>query len=320
MILVTGCAGFIGSHVVKALLEAGNDVVGIDNLNNYYDPALKHLRLAPLLANKTFKFIETNIARDDFNTAIIPYQNEITHIVHLAAQAGVRASITQPMTYGYSNLIGHLQILELARHAPKLEHLLYASSSSVYGNRKGDALSITDRTDEPVSLYAATKKAGELMSEAYAHLYPMPATGLRFFTVYGPYGRPDMAYFSFSEAITRGKPITVFGEGLLRRDFTYIDDIVDGILALMPLSPQKHRVLNLGHNKPHSVNKLVQLLENNLGVKAIIEHKPRDPSDVEETFADIDATRDLCGFDPKVTLEDGIERFCTWFKAYRSLS
>ncbi len=318
MILVTGCAGFIGFHTAQALLAAGHTVLGVDNLNTYYDPALKQLRLQPLQDTPCFTFIKGDIESEALEEALKPYHTEITHIIHLAAQAGVRASITTPMPYGYSNLIGHLRMLELARHCPKLEHMLYASSSSVYGNRKGDALSVTDRTDEPVSLYAATKKAGELMSEAYAYLYPIPATGLRFFTVYGPYGRPDMAYFSFSEAILAEKPITVFAEGKLRRDFTYVDDIVAGILALMPKAPNGHRVLNLGNHHPHSVNELVSLLEDNLGKKAIIEHKPREPSDVEETFADISLTTEICGFMPQVSLPEGIKRFTDWFKGYRA--
>ena len=317
MILLTGCAGFIGFHTARALLALGYRVMGIDNLNDYYDPRLKQMRLAQLIENPSFNFVEADIAN---NLDILkPYMSEFTHIVHLAAQAGVRYSVTHPFTYGQSNLIGHLHMLELARYCPNLQHFLYASSSSVYGNRSAQALSVTDRTDSPVSLYAATKKAGELMSESYAHLYALPATGLRFFTVYGPYGRPDMAYFSFSEAILARTPITVFAQGKLKRDFTYIDDIVEGILALMPLSPEKHCVLNLGNHKPESVNELIEILERNLGQKAIIEYKPREPSDVEETFADISETTQICGFSPKISLAEGLGLFTEWFKVYKTL-
>lgn len=315
MILITGCAGFIGFHTAQALLAQGHEVIGVDNMNDYYDVSLKNLRLEQLLPHKNFTFIKSDIAGE--LAEITPYQNRITHIIHLAAQAGVRYSVTHPFAYGQSNLMGHLRMLELARACPNLVHFLYASSSSVYGNRAAEALSINDRTDKPVSLYAATKKAGELMSESYAHLYALPATGLRFFTVYGPYGRPDMAYFSFSEAIMARTPITVFAEGKLRRDFTYINDIVAGILALMPLPPQSHRILNLGNHKPESVNTMIDVLERNLGQKAIIEYKPREPSDVEETFADISETTKICGFKPTTSLNEGLTLFTNWFKVYK---
>ncbi len=314
MILLTGCAGFIGYHTALALLAAGRDVLGIDNLNDYYDGTLKSARLAQLTGCKGFAFERRDIAGPDFPEAMRPRLAEITHIVHLAAQAGVRYSLTHPMAYGHSNLTGHLHMLELARAAPQLRHFLYASSSSVYGETGGGEQRVADRTDAPLSLYAATKKAGELMAHSYAHLYGLPATGLRFFTVYGPWGRPDMAYYSFALAMREKRPITVFGKGELRRDFTYIDDIVAGIAALLDLPPDGQRLLNLGHHHPESVNKLVGLLEANLGLKANIQYAPREAADVAVTFADIAATRALCGYDPKIALDEGIARFAAWFR------
>lgn len=318
MILLTGCAGFIGFHTSLALLKAGHAVLGVDNLNPYYDLQLKRDRLAMLQEQPGFTFEERDIAAQGFIEAMTA-RGPFTHIVHLAAQAGVRHSVSHPMSYAHSNLTGHLQMLELARHTPGLKHFLYASSSSVYGAHEGGAQKISDRTDTPISLYAATKKADELMTQSYSHLYGVPATGLRFFTVYGPWGRPDMAYYSFSLAMTEGRPITVFGEGLLRRDFTYIDDIVAGLLALLDLPPENgQRVVNLGNHRPETVNALVDLLERHLGVKANIVHKPREASDVETTFADIAETQKLCGYNPKTSLADGIERFAAWFKDYHA--
>lgn len=319
MILLTGCAGFIGFHVSLALLAQGYTVLGVDNLNAYYDESLKQARLSILQAKPGFTFLKADIAAPDFLDAIAPHRESASHIIHLAAQAGVRYSVSHPMTYAHSNVVGHLQMLELARSMPHLKHFLYASSSSVYGNRKGASLSITDDTDAPVSLYAATKKSGELMTHAYGHLYGVPATGLRFFTVYGPYGRPDMAYYGFSLAMKEGRPITVFANGELKRDFTYIDDIVNGIVALLDKPPETGvRVLNLGNHRPETVNTLIDCLERSLGYKAEIVYKPREPADVEETFADISETKALCDFTPAIRLEDGIARFADWFKTYHA--
>lgn len=322
MILLTGCAGFIGFHLSLALLNAGHEVLGIDNMNAYYDPALKRARLALLQQHKGFSFEERDIGASDFLPAMEKHTGRIGHIVHLAAQAGVRHSVLQPMDYAHSNLTGHLHMLELARHTPGLVHFLYASTSSVYGNSAKKEQSEDDRTDEPLSLYAATKKSGELMSQAYSHLYGIPATGLRFFTVYGPWGRPDMAYYNFALAMKEGRPITVFGEGKLQRDFTYIDDIVDGMVALLDKPPQgeekRHRILNLGHHKPENVNTLIRLLEENLGLKAAVVSKPREISDMERSFADIAEMKKLSGYDPKIDLKEGIARFAAWFKDHHS--
>lgn len=249
-ILVTGAAGFIGSHVCKALLDRGDEVLGIDNLNDYYDPALKDARLAQLTGKPGFSFRKLDIADQDAMDGLL--SEGIGKVVHLAAQAGVRYSLENPRAYVRSNLMGHIEILELCRNLPNFEHLVYASSSSVYGGNKKVPFSEEDRVDHPVSLYAATKKADELMSHTYSHLYGIPQTGLRFFTVYGPWGRPDMAYWLFTEAILKGKPIRVFNQGEMWRDFTYIDDIVDGIVAALDKPPQAtalHRVYNIGNSR-----------------------------------------------------------------------
>ena len=320
-ILVTGAAGFIGSHVAAALLDCGEQVLGIDNLNSYYSPALKQARLDRLLPRPGFQFQQLDISDQKAVAALA--SPDIDRIIHLAAQAGVRHSITAPFDYAAANLVGHLAILELARHLPALRHLVYASSSSVYGANTKMPFAETDRVDTPLSLSAATKRADELMSHAYAHLYRLPQTGLRFFTVYGPWGRPDMAYYSFAEAIMRGEPITLYDGGRLKRDFTYIDDIVAGILACLDHPPMDNappiRVLNIGNHQAETVATLIELLEAALGRKAIIRDVPRPPTEVLETFANIDAIATLTGFAPTTPLSRGIPRFAEWFQNFRAI-
>jgi UDP-glucuronate 4-epimerase len=315
-ILVTGAAGFIGFHTARALLERGEDVLGIDNLNAYYDPALKAARLA-LLEHARFRFRRVDIADRDAVAALA--EPGLTGIVHLAAQAGVRHSMVAPFDYAASNLIGHLAILELARALPDLRHLVYASSSSVYGGNTALPFAEGDRVETPLSLYAATKLADEMMSHAYAHLYGIPQTGLRFFTVYGPWGRPDMAYFSFAEAIGAGRPITVYDGGRLKRDFTYIDDIVAGILGCLDRPPSgvpPIRLMNIGNNRSETVADLVALLEQGLGKRAILIDAPRPAADVTETRADVRAIAELTGFAPSTPLAEGIARFVSWYRAW----
>ena len=322
-ILVTGAAGFIGFHTAQALLDRGEDVLGIDNLNAYYSPALKLARLDLLLSRPGFRFQRLDIAQQTDVAALGVANSGITDIVHLAARAGVRHSLIAPFDYVTSNVVGHLAILELARALPRLRHLVYASSSSVYGNNQTLPFAESDRVDTPLSLYAATKRADELMSHAYAHLYRIPQTGLRFFTVYGPWGRPDMAYFSFAEAILAGTPITLFDGGRLKRDFTYIDDIVMGILGCLDRPPMIEaglplRVLNIGNNRAETVLELIALLESELGRRAVINDVPRPATEVVETFASINAIAALTGFAPTTPLSVGIPRFSAWFKKFVS--
>lgn len=321
-VLVTGCAGFIGLHVAQALLGRGEAVLGLDNLNAYYNPALKQARLALLERHAGFRFFRLDLADQDGMAVVArEHAGEITGIVHLAAQAGVRWSLQRPMDYVRSNLEGHLVVLEIARHQlPNLRHLVYASSSSVYGANTKVPFSVTDPVDRPVSLYAATKRADELISEAYARLYKIPQTGLRFFTVYGPWGRPDMAYYSFTDALVAGRPITLFNDGLMRRDFTWIEDIVAGVLAALdrppPTEPAPHRVLNLGNNDPVELRRFVAVLEDALGVQADIRLAPMQPGDVVETFADIAATTEALGWRPTTPIEDGLPRFVAWHREF----
>lgn len=313
-VLVTGAAGFIGSATAAALLVRGEHVVGVDNLNDYYTPALKRDRLAPLLETDGFTFHETDIADFDTLKACVSGQ-ELSAIVHLAAQAGVRYSIENPFAYGQANLTGHLSILELAR-AHKVGHLVYASSSSIYGANTTVPFCEDHKTDAPVSFYGATKKSNELMSESYARLYDIPMTGLRFFTVYGPKGRPDMAVWIFTEKMLKGEPIDVFNRGDMGRDFTYIDDIVDGVVAALDRPPTAaappHAVYNLGNDRPENLMTMIELLEKALGVKADMNMREMQAGDVTRTWADISkAKRDL-GYQPKVTLEEGLYRFAAW--------
>jgi UDP-glucuronate 4-epimerase len=323
-VLLTGAAGFIGHSVAIALLDRGERVVGVDNLNDYYDVRLKRARLARLAGRPDFSFHVIDIADRAAMEALLAAEPGVTAIVHMAAQAGVRYSMTAPFAYASSNLIGHLVILEAARHLRGLRHLVYASSSSVYGANRTLPFSEADRVDTPLSLYAATKRADELMSHAYGHLYGVPQTGLRFFTVYGPWGRPDMAYFSFAEAIMRGDPITLYDEGRLKRDFTYIDDIVAGVLGCLDRPPEAVpggppvRLLNLGNNRAEAVSSLVSLLEDALGRPAVRRFAPRPAADVEETCASLDAVAALTGFAPRTPLSEGIARFASWFLAWRA--
>ncbi len=318
-ILVTGAAGFVGSHVCAALLKRGEDVVGLDNLNDYYDPALKRARLERLSANRNFSFVEGDIAEQQAVFAAAAGRR-VSKIVHLAAQAGVRYSLQNPRAYIRSNVAGHLEILELCRSLGTVEHLVYASSSSVYGGNAKVPFSETDRVDHPVSLYAATKAADELISHTYAHLYGIPQTGLRFFTVYGPWGRPDMAYWLFTRAILEGTPIRVFNHGEMWRDFTYIDDIVAGTLAVLdgpPEGPDPHRLYNIGHNQPEHLGRFIDVLETLIGRQAIRQLEPMQPGDVVRTYADISALQRDFGFSPQVRLEDGLRVFVDWYRGYR---
>lgn len=317
-ILVTGAAGFVGSAVAHRLLDRGEAVLGIDNFNDYYEVSLKEARAARLAARPGFRMVRGDIADAALVAGLV---GEARIVVHLAAQAGVRYSLVNPFAYERSNLAGHLAVLEACRHAPALEHLVYASSSSVYGDKPLDAASFREEDAavcDPVSLYAATKRANELMSASYAKLYGFPQTGLRFFTVYGPWGRPDMAYFSFTRKILAGEPIEVFGEGKLARDFTYIDDIVDGIMGVIAYPPARgaHAIYNIGNSRPESVMALIASLEAALGREAAKVMLPMQPGDVTATFADVSKLAALCGYAPKVRLEDGIARFVAWYRGF----
>jgi UDP-glucuronate 4-epimerase len=329
-ILVTGAAGFIGYHVSRRLLERGEHVIGVDSINDYYDPRLKHARLADLRQVPSGRF---TFARVDFadhvalDTAIGSL--EFDRIVHLGAQAGVRYSIDNPRAYLHANLAGHLNILELARHRGS-SHLVYASSSSVYGGNQNLPFRVEDRVDHPVSLYAATKRADELMSETYAHLYRLPQTGLRFFTVYGPWGRPDMAMWIFTRKILAGEPIQVFNHGQMRRDFTYIDDIVTGLLACLDNPPaddnsckaggshSPHRLYNIGNSRSEDLLRMIGLIEQACGRSAALELLPLQPGDVCETYADISAIRDELGFQSLTSIAEGVPAFVGWFKRYQA--
>ena len=330
-VLVTGAAGFIGMHVVQRLCARGDSVVGIDNLNAYYEPALKEARLAQLAGLPAFRFEKLDIVDGAALDALFA-REKFDRVVHLAAQAGVRYSIDNPLAYGESNLAGFLNVLEACRHHP-VAHLVYASSSSVYGGNARMPFSEGDSVDHPVSLYAATKKANELMAHTYSHLYGIATTGLRFFTVYGPWGRPDMAYFSFTRDILAGKPIAVFNGGDMLRDFTYIDDIVDGVVAVLdkpatpdpafdPLAPHPgtsrapYRVFNIGNQDPVALGDFVATIERELGVEAIRQYKPMQPGDVVATHADVSALRAWTGVSPRTPLTVGIARFVEWFKRY----
>jgi UDP-glucuronate 4-epimerase len=328
-ILVTGAAGFIGYHVARALLARGESVIGIDNLNPYYDPNLKKDRLAELgrLETGTFRFEQVDFSDADALERALA-GTDFDRIVHLGAQAGVRYSLENPRAYVTANVMGHLNLLEIAR-ARSVASFVYASSSSVYGGNTDLPFRVEDRVDRPVSLYAATKRADELMSETFAHLYRIPTTGLRFFTVYGPWGRPDMAIWIFTEKILAGEPIDVFNHGKMRRDFTFIDDIVDGVVASLdrPLaddglakaggSVAPHRLYNLGNNRAEDLMKVIALIEQACGRKAELRLRPIQAGDVAETYADIGgAQRDL-GFNPRTSIEAGIPRFFDWYEDYR---
>ena len=318
--IVTGAAGFVGYHVAEALLAQGEAVVGIDNLNDYYAVSLKQARLARLRVHPGFSFHQADIADRTGLFAVFDAVPSAERVVHLAAQAGVRHSMVDPYAYVTTNVMGHVTVLEAARRLPRLAHLVYASSSSVYGGNTSLPFAETDRVDTPVSLYAATKRADELISHAYTHLYGLPQTGLRFFTVYGPWGRPDMAYFSFAERIMAGEPITLYDGGRSRRDFTYIADIVQGVLgclAATPVAGAAPAVFNIGNNRAEWVSDLVRLLEEGLGRRAIVVDTPRPAADVAETCADLKAISAHAGYAATTPLDVGVPLFVDWFLNYR---
>lgn len=323
-VLLTGAAGFIGFHVAQALLARGDEVIGLDNLNDYYDPALKRARLEQIQGHKGFRFFQVDIADVDAVQQATAGA-DIRRVVHLAAQAGVRYSLVNPYAYIRANLLGHTVMLELCRHLPKCEHMVYASSSSVYGGNTKLPFAVEDRVDSPVSLYAATKKADELISHAYTHLFGFPQTGLRFFTVYGPWGRPDMAMYIFTKAIFEGRPIQVFNNGDMQRDFTYIDDIVDGIVKTLdhPPPPNEHgrpyRIYNIGNNKPEPLLRMIELIEQAVGRKAEKQFLPMQDGDVKATYADISAIQRDTGFKPTTPIDVGIPRFVDWYRRYHNL-
>ncbi|HDP68363.1 MAG TPA: NAD-dependent epimerase/dehydratase family protein [Candidatus Marinimicrobia bacterium] len=312
-ILVSGAAGFIGFHLSRKLLENGFAVIGYDNVNDYYDPSLKEARLKLLEKFENFTFYRNDLC--NFSALEKVFKNHpIEKVCHLAAQAGVRYSLTNPFAYQKSNLEGFLNIIELAKRF-QVRNFVYASSSSVYGNNRKLPFSVKDNVDHPISLYAATKKANELIAHTYSHLYRLPTTGLRFFTVYGPFGRPDMALFLFTQKITTGKAIDVYNKGNMRRDFTYIDDIVNGIIAALETISQ-YEIFNLGNHRSENLMDFIRLIEHYLGKKAIINYLPIQPGDVPETFADIEHARAVLGFQPTTDIATGIKRFIDWYKAY----
>jgi UDP-glucuronate 4-epimerase len=329
-ILITGAAGFIGYHTAKHYCKHGEDVIGLDNLNDYYSPDLKKARLKELASFKNFTFVEADFADKAALHAAVQAKT-IKHIIHLGAQAGVRYSLKHPEAYVNSNLIGHANMLELARSTDSLEHFIYASSSSVYGGNTKQPFAETDPVNLPVSLYAATKRSNELMSQSYAHLYSIPQTGMRLFTVYGPWGRPDMAPWLFTDAIFNDRPIRVFNHGDMARDFTYIDDIVDGLSRIVRTAPQKgdstnyegaaapHKLYNIGNNKPESLLYFITCLENAIGKEANKIFEDLQDGDLKETTADIDTLQQDTGFEPTTELQDGLNRFVTWFKGYHNL-
>ncbi|MDT2528640.1 NAD-dependent epimerase [Enterococcus raffinosus] len=327
-ILVTGAAGFIGSRLIE-LLDDKNEIVGIDNLNDYYDTSLKNARLNKLNKKDNFIFFKMNLADKDSILNLFSKENFDT-VIHLGAQAGVRYSIENPYAYIDSNIMGMMNIIEGARNNP-VQHLIYASSSSVYGGNKKVPFSTEDSVDHPVSLYAATKKSNELMAHTYSNLYDIPTTGLRFFTVYGPFGRPDMAYFSFTNKIVKGETIEVFNNGDMMRDFTYIDDVVEGIIRLIPEIPQRnpnwtekdvseswapYRIFNIGNSTPVKLLDFIETIEKHLGIKAKKVFKPMQPGDVQKTFADVADLEKVINFKPTTTIDSGIKEFVNWYKDY----
>jgi UDP-glucuronate 4-epimerase len=324
-VIVTGAAGFIGFHVCQELLRRGDQVLGVDDLNDYYDPALKQARLDQLAGHKAFQFNRADVSDIETIGQLFAAHHDTTHVVHLAAQAGVRYSLINPYAYIHANVMGHLVMLEASRGLADMQNFVYASSSSVYGGNTKLPFSVEDRVDHPVSLYAATKRAGELIAECQTRLYDFPAVGLRFFTVYGPWGRPDMAAYIFTKAIFEGQPIQVFNKGDMRRDFTYIDDIVAGVLAsLMKPPPEtggpaRHKVYNLGNHKSEELTHFIDILEAACGREAIKEYADMQPGDVKATYADIDDSRRDLGFEPRVTIEEGLPRFVGWYREYHGV-
>lgn len=324
-VLITGAAGFIGAALAIALLKRGDEVVGIDNLNDYYDVNLKKARLAEIHKHKGFVFHHMNIADRDAMLALEDSLADVTHVVNLAAQAGVRYSLINPFAYVETNVMGMVVMLELARRLPKLQQFVYASSSSVYGGNTKTPFSIEDPVEKPVSLYAATKRSDELMAYTYAHLYKMPCTGLRFFTVYGPWGRPDMAAYMFTANILAGKPIPVFNNGQMRRDFTYIDDVVAGVVGTLD-RPQTvlagvvpWRLYNIGGNQTETLMDYIAEIEKAIGKKAVYDFLPMQPGDVHETSADIEASSRDLGYSPSTSIREGIPKFVEWYKAYHGV-
>ena len=322
-ILVTGVAGFIGFHVAKALIGRGEAVVGVDNVNDYYSVALKRARLAQLEGARGFAFHEIDVADPAAIAELARRHPEITGIAHLAAQAGVRHSLIDPYVYVRANVMGQVVMLEAARRLERLRSFVYASSSSVYGANTKQPFAIEDRVDDPVSLYAATKRGGELAARTYSHLFRVPATGLRYFTVYGPWGRPDMAAYIFADAIIAGRPIQVFNEGRMGRDFTYVDDVVAGTIAALDRPPTvdpPHALYNIGNHRPEPLLRFIAVLEQALGRSAQKQLMPMQPGDVAESFADIEAARRDLGFEPRIPIEEGLPRFVRWYKDYHRVA
>jgi UDP-glucuronate 4-epimerase len=323
--IVTGAAGFIGFHVCQALLRRGGEVLGVDNLNDYYDPALKQARLDQLAEQRAFQFHQIDVSDAEAVGQLFAAHSNATHVVHLAAQAGVRYSLINPYAYIHANVMGQLVMLEAGRTLADLQNFVYASSSSVYGGNRKLPFSVEDRVDHPVSLYAATKRAGELIAECQARLYGFPAVGLRFFTVYGPWGRPDMAAYIFTKAIFEGQPIQVFNQGDMRRDFTYIDDIVEGVLASLLKPPPeveggaRHKIYNLGNNRSEELTHFIEILEATCARAAIKDYTDMQPGDVQATYADIEDSRRDLGFEPRITIEDGLPRFVDWYRRYHGV-
>jgi UDP-glucuronate 4-epimerase len=333
-ILVTGAAGFIGFHVAQRLLAADRAVVGVDNMSAYYDPKLKEARRATLGKSKNFRFIKLDLADREATSSLFA-EHRFPFVVHLAAQAGVRYSLANPHSYIDANIQGFANVLEGCRHS-QCRHLIFASSSSVYGANTRLPFSVHDNVDHPVSLYAASKKANELMAHCYSHLFELPATGLRFFTVYGPWGRPDMAMFIFASAIVEGRPIRLFNHGRMRRDFTYVDDVVESVVRLVERPPRPNpawstdapdpgtsaapwRIYNIGNNRPVEVPRVVEILEAELGRAAVKELVPMQPGDVPATYADVDDLMREIGFRPETSIEDGIRKFVQWYRAYHQM-
>ena len=329
-VLVTGAAGFIGMHVSMRLLDRGERVIGIDNLNDYYDVSLKEARIRRLQDHENFVFKKVDFSDMDALSNALAGES-VRGVVHLGAQAGVRYSLDQPFAYVQANLMGHMCLLEFCRHRKDIEHMVYASSSSVYGGNKDLPFSEQDRVDNPVSLYAATKKSDELMSQCYSHLYRMPLSGLRFFTVYGPWGRPDMALWIFTKAIYAGQPIRVFNRGEMRRDFTYVDDIVTGVIGVLDNPPKDdgtikavgsdapHRVYNIGNHRSEELTRMIEILEQSIGKTAEKIYEPMQPGDVKETYADISAIQRDVGFAPTTAIDVGIPKFVEWYRDYHGL-